>query len=37
MITAWKTVRTIARRELTSYFTSPVAYVFLVIDRKSVV
>ncbi|HKI65369.1 MAG TPA: ABC transporter permease [Burkholderiales bacterium] len=31
MISAWKTVRTIARRELTSYFTSPVAYVFLVI------
>ncbi|HUJ86730.1 MAG TPA: ABC transporter permease [Burkholderiales bacterium] len=31
MISAWKSVRTIARRELTSYFTSPVAYVFLVI------
>jgi ABC-2 type transport system permease protein len=28
---AWKTIRTIARRELVSYFTSPVAYVFLVI------
>lgn len=28
---AWKTVSTIARRELSSYFTSPVAYVFLVI------
>ena len=31
MMSAWKTVRTIARRELASYFTSPVAYVFLVI------
>jgi len=31
MISAWKAVRTIARRELTSYFASPVAYVFLVI------
>ena len=31
MISSWKTVRTIARRELTSYFASPVAYVFLVI------
>ena len=28
---AWKKIRTIARRELASYFTSPVAYVFLVI------
>ena len=28
---AWKAIRTIARRELASYFTSPVAYVFLVI------
>ena len=31
MISAWKSVRTIARRELASYFASPVAYVFLVI------
>ena len=31
MISAWKAVRTIARRELTSYFASQVAYVFLVI------
>ena len=31
MNSAWKTVRTIARRELVSYFVSPVAYVFLVI------
>jgi len=31
MISAWKPVRTIARRELASYFASPVAYVFLVI------
>jgi len=28
---AWKTIWTIARRELTAYFISPVAYVFLVI------
>jgi gliding motility-associated transport system permease protein len=28
---AWRTVWTIARRELTGYFISPVAYVFLVI------
>ena len=37
-----KAVWTIAKRELSAYFTSPVAYVFLVIfllltDRKSVV
>ena len=31
MTSAWKSVRTIARRELASYFASPVAYVFLVI------
>jgi ABC-2 type transport system permease protein len=31
MNSAWKTIRTIARRELVSYFVSPVAYVFLVI------
>jgi len=31
MNSAWNTVRTIARRELVSYFVSPVAYVFLVI------
>ena len=31
MNSAWKPVRTIARRELASYFISPVAYVFLVI------
>jgi len=31
MMSSWKTVRTIAHRELTSYFSSPVAYVFLVI------
>jgi len=31
MNSAWKSVRTIARRELASYFISPVAYVFLVI------
>ena len=28
---AWHAIRTIAKRELVSYFTSPVAYVFLVI------
>ena len=28
---AWHAIRTIAKRELASYFTSPVAYVFLVI------
>ena len=35
-----KTIWTIAKRELGTYFTSPVAYVFIVIfllDRKSVV
>ena len=31
MTTAWHPIRTIARRELASYFASPVAYVFLVI------
>jgi ABC-2 type transport system permease protein len=31
MNSAWKSVRTIARRELAGYFISPVAYVFLVI------
>jgi ABC-2 type transport system permease protein len=31
MTTPWHAVRTIAKRELASYFTSPVAYVFLVI------
>lgn len=31
MSTAWHAVRIIAKRELASYFTSPVAYVFLVI------
>jgi ABC-2 type transport system permease protein len=30
-MTAWHAIRTIAKRELVSYFTSPVAYVFLVI------
>ena len=30
-MSAWHAVRTIARRELASYFASPVAYVFLVI------
>ncbi|HEU4647353.1 MAG TPA: ABC transporter permease subunit [Burkholderiales bacterium] len=30
-MTAWRAIRTIAKRELVSYFTSPVAYVFLVI------
>ncbi|MDH4175673.1 MAG: ABC transporter permease, partial [Betaproteobacteria bacterium] len=28
---AWHAIRTIAKRELGSYFASPVAYVFLVI------
>lgn len=31
MSSAWRAVRSIAKRELVSYFTSPVAYVFLVI------
>jgi len=31
MITAWHAITTIAKRELASYFASPVAYVFLVI------
>jgi ABC-2 type transport system permease protein len=31
MISAWHAVRTIAKRELAAYFSSPVAYVFLVI------
>jgi len=31
MTSAWHAVRTIAKRELASYFASPVAYVFLVI------
>jgi ABC-2 type transport system permease protein len=31
MISAWHAIATIARRELASYFASPVAYVFLVI------
>jgi ABC-2 type transport system permease protein len=31
MTSAWRAVRSIAKRELASYFTSPVAYVFLVI------
>ena len=31
MSSAWHAVRTIAKRELASYFASPVAYVFLVI------
>jgi len=31
MNSAWRAVRSIAKRELASYFTSPVAYVFLVI------
>jgi ABC-2 type transport system permease protein len=30
-MSAWAVIRTIARRELTAYFESPVAYVFLVI------
>ena len=30
-MTAWHAIRTIAKRELVAYFTSPVAYVFLVI------
>ena len=30
-MSAWHAIRTIAKRELVSYFTSPVAYVFLVI------
>lgn len=30
-MTAWRAIRTIAKRELVAYFTSPVAYVFLVI------
>jgi ABC-2 type transport system permease protein len=30
-MTAWHAIRTIAKRELSSYFASPVAYVFLVI------
>jgi ABC-2 type transport system permease protein len=30
-MSAWHAIRTIAARELTAYFTSPVAYVFLVI------
>ncbi|MEJ2174639.1 MAG: ABC transporter permease, partial [bacterium] len=30
-MSAWHLVATIARRELASYFASPVAYVFLVI------
>jgi ABC-2 type transport system permease protein len=31
MTSAWHAIRTIAKRELSSYFASPVAYVFLVI------
>jgi ABC-2 type transport system permease protein len=30
-VSAWRAIATIGRRELVSYFTSPVAYVFLVI------
>ncbi len=28
---SWSNIRTITKREITSYFTSPVAYVFIVI------
>lgn len=31
MTSAWRAIRAIAKRELVAYFTSPVAYVFLVI------
>lgn len=31
MTSAWRPIRSIAKRELVAYFTSPVAYVFLVI------
>lgn len=30
-MTAWRGIRTVAKRELTAYFDSPVAYVFIVI------
>ena len=30
-MSSWSTIKTIAKREFSSYFTSPVAYVFIVI------